>query len=102
MNDYSDTQAKYRNKRSGELYFAQLVPRGFPSYGRLLVSPVVRSPNKSARDYTAGVELFDGLELKNDGRRFEGSTPDAARHAAALAVFPSLPAATQAELGECP
>jgi hypothetical protein len=29
-------------------------------------------------------------------------TPDAARHAAALAVFPSLSDAIRAELGECP
>jgi hypothetical protein len=29
-------------------------------------------------------------------------TPDAARHAAALAVSPSLPEAVRAELGECP
>ncbi len=32
----------------------------------------------------------------------KGPTPDAARHAAALAVFPTLSAAKRAELGECP
>jgi hypothetical protein len=31
-----------------------------------------------------------------------GHDPDAARHAAALAVLPSLPADVRAELGECP
>ncbi len=31
-----------------------------------------------------------------------GPTPDAARHAAALAVFGSLDAGTRAKLGECP
>lgn len=31
-----------------------------------------------------------------------GPTPDAARHAAALAVFPSLPADVRSQLGECP
>ncbi len=33
---------------------------------------------------------------------FMGPTPDAARHAAALAVFPVLPAETQTKLGPCP
>ncbi len=33
---------------------------------------------------------------------FYGPTPDAARLAAALAVFPSLPADVRAKLGECP
>ena len=36
-----------------------------------------------------------------DGVHF-GKTPDDARHAAALAVFPTLPADVRAELGECP
>ncbi len=37
----------------------------------------------------------------NSARRF-GPTPDAARHAAALAVFDSLPEDVRAKLGECP
>lgn len=35
-------------------------------------------------------------------RRFLATTPDAARHAAALSVFQSLPEATRKELGESP
>ncbi len=35
-------------------------------------------------------------------RMTPGETPDAARHAAALAVFPTLAAETRARLGECP
>lgn len=38
----------------------------------------------------------------DDERGFRGPTPDAARHAAALAVFPTLPEAVRAEIGECP
>jgi hypothetical protein len=33
---------------------------------------------------------------------YYGPTPDAARHAAALAVFATLPADVRAKLGECP
>ena len=33
---------------------------------------------------------------------YGGPTPDAARHAAALAVFASLPADVRQQLGECP
>lgn len=41
--------------------------------------------------------------LSGDGGQiFSGPDPDAARHAAALAVFPTLPAKVRAELGECP
>ncbi len=36
------------------------------------------------------------------GKQWFGATPDAARLAAALAVFPTLPADVRAELGECP
>lgn len=53
-------------------------------------------------NFTAGVELFDGSELRNDGRKFESATPDAARLAAAQTVFTELPADVRAELGECP
>ncbi len=35
-------------------------------------------------------------------RRFLALTPDAARHAAALAVFDSLPEDVRAKIGECP
>lgn len=35
-------------------------------------------------------------------KRYHGATSDAARHAAALAVFPTLTDAKRAELGECP
>ena len=35
------------------------------------------------------------------GEGYIGPTPDAARHAAALAVFPTLSEAVRAELGEC-
>lgn len=47
-------------------------------------------------------------EHGSKSRRFEGQTsahesdPDTARHAAALAVFPTLSAEKQAKLGECP
>jgi hypothetical protein len=37
-----------------------------------------------------------------ESRRFLAATPDAARHAAALAVYPTLPADVRAKLGECP
>lgn len=43
------------------------------------------------------------VTLSDGGKQsFHGPTPDAARHAAALAVYTSLPADVRAELGECP
>lgn len=44
-------------------------------------------------------DLSGSAEIR---RILKAPTPDAARHAAALAVFPSLPADVRAELGECP
>jgi hypothetical protein len=35
-------------------------------------------------------------------QRFVSTSPDAARHAAALAVLPTLPADVRSQLGECP
>lgn len=39
---------------------------------------------------------------RHRGRHFDGSTPDAAREAAALAVWPELPESVRAEIGERP
>jgi hypothetical protein len=42
--------------------------------------------------------LYEGKLM----HRYDGATVDTARHAAALAVCPTLPADVRAELGECP
>lgn len=42
------------------------------------------------------------VSVPGETRDCYGKTRESARHAAALAVFPSLPADVRAELGECP
>jgi len=54
---YSDTQAQYRNKRTGARYYCQQIPRGLPNFGMLLAFPVERSPNTPARLLT--IEEFE-------------------------------------------
>lgn len=51
-----------------------------------------------------GIFLLDGNADKEYLRnlRFTGETIDAARLAAAQAIFPTLPEAARSELGECP
>lgn len=59
---------------------------------------VERSKDEAGRTWE--VELY--FERLNSKEFHYGLTPDAARHAAALAVLPTLPADVRAKLGECP
>lgn len=71
----------------------------------------VRVLDARKRDYGDGWDGPLGPEMSADGRWFVfaggdhchyGANEDAARHAAALAVFPTLPVDVRAALGECP
>lgn len=57
-------------------------------------------PRDRGRWWSTEYSLWDGSVWKH--HEVTGDTADAARHAAALAVLPTLDAATRAELGECP
>ncbi len=61
-------------------------------------------PNRYVTEGRASVELSSrgASGVRRIGGLYVLESPDAARHAAALAVFGSLDAGTRAKLGECP
>lgn len=69
---------------------------------RVLDAWVARETVRPDQIFSLFTGVRGGWVCGLQGDLFNGPTPDAARHAAALAVFPTLSAEKQAELGECP